>query len=85
MDDNNKLAELANSVESLREDVKRADDTFQGVENRLRTLLMSDSADSHALDRVRSRVIDIDGKLDEHGERFDRIDETLRQILEKIG
>lgn len=77
---NDKLAELAESVTLLREDVKLADDTLQGVRGIVNTLLMG--SDAQTMDRIRSRVIDIDGKVTAHGERFDRIDEALRQILD---
>lgn len=80
MEDSGKLAELAESVLLLREDVKLADDTLQGVKGVVHTLLMA--SDAHTMDRIRSRMIDIDGKVTAHGERFDRIDEALKQILD---
>jgi hypothetical protein len=85
MEDNDKLAELAESVMILREDVKRADDTLAGVRDVVGNLLLGAGTQSHTSDRIRSRVIDIDGKVAKHDERFDRIDETLRRILDKLG
>lgn len=85
MDANDKLAELTELVMSLQEDVKRADDTLAGVDTRVHNLFGVWTGQSHASDRIRSRVIDIDAKLGQHEERFDRIDEALRQILAKVG
>jgi hypothetical protein len=85
MEGNDKLAELTESVTSLREDVKRADDTLAGLSATLREFVQFYSMQSHASDRIRSRVIDIDAKVAKYDERFDRIDEAHRQILDKIG
>jgi uncharacterized protein YukE len=84
MDDKDSLAALTESVASLQEDVKRADDTLAGVDTRLHNLCGVWTGQSHASDRIRSRMIDIDAKLDQQGHRFDRIDEALRQILDKV-
>jgi len=85
MEDNDKLAELAESVMILREDVKRADDTLEGMGDKFHSFIRTYSAESHSSDRIRSRMIDIDAKLAKQGERFDRIEETLREILDKVG
>ena len=85
MDANDKLAELTELVMSLQDDVKRADDTLAGLSTRVHNLCGSYTGQSHASERIRSRVIDIDTKLDQHEERFDRIDKALRQILGKAG
>ena len=85
MEASDQLAELTESVTSLREDVKRADDTIAGVGDTFREFIRFYSTQSHASERIRSRVTDIDAKLAKHDERFDRIDEVLRQILDKVG
>lgn len=61
MEDNGKLAELAESVMILREDVKRADDTLAGMGEKFRDFTRFYTTESRSSDRIRSRMIDFFG------------------------
>jgi hypothetical protein len=84
MDATDKLTELTESVTSLLGEVKRVDDMLFRANAMYGDFLTTVGRQSNASDAIRSRVIDIGDKLAQHDQRFDRIDEVLRQLLDKV-